>query len=70
MSTFLKDPQIIEHQTPDFYHTVIVNFAVFALNQDETETVKRSIKLTIKTSKLAEIASKNIIYISSCINQI
>ena len=35
-----------------------------------TETVKRSIKLTIKTSKLAEIASKNIIYISSCINQI
>ena len=35
-----------------------------------TETVKRSIKLTIKTSKLAEIASRNIIYISSCINQI
>ena len=35
-----------------------------------TETLKRSIKLTIKKSKLAEIASKNIIYISSCINQI
>ena len=27
MSSFLKDPQIIEHQTPDFYHTFIVNFA-------------------------------------------
>ena len=31
MSTFLKDPQIIEHQTPDFHHTFIVKFA---LNQD------------------------------------
>ena len=27
-------PQIIEHQTPDFYRTFIVNFAVFTLNQD------------------------------------
>ena len=34
MSTYLKDPQINEYQTPDFYHTFIVNFAVFALNQD------------------------------------
>ena len=33
-----------------------------------TETAKRFIKLTIKTTKLAEIASKNIIYINSCIN--
>ena len=34
MSTFLKDPQIIEHHTPDFYHTLFAKFAVFALNQD------------------------------------
>ena len=34
MSTYLKDPQINEYQTPDFYHTFIVNFVVFALNQD------------------------------------
>ena len=67
MSTFLKDPQIIEHHTPVFYHTFIVSFAVFALNQDgDRNHEKVYYKLTIKTSNLAEIASKNIIYISAC----
>ena len=59
----------MEHQNPDFYHIFIVNFVVFALKDVDRNCEKvYSIKLTIKTNKLAEKASKNMIYISSCIN--
>ena len=40
MSTFLKDPQTIEHQTPDFRHTFIVNIVVFALKDGDRNREK------------------------------